>query len=176
MRRSVSGAVVVSFGLIGLFLAATASGQSIASTGVRVSGMASYDQLAASLMARYQIPGGAIAVVRDGKLVFARGYGYANKATGELVQPDSAFRVASLTKPITSSAILLLVQRGKLSLDQRVFDILHVSPLSGATTDPRLATITIRELLQHAGGWNRDTTFDPMFKTVVIAGAAGMAP
>jgi CubicO group peptidase (beta-lactamase class C family) len=135
--------------------------------------MVSYDQLASKLLTKYQIPGGAIAVARNGKLVFARGYGYANTATGELVQPDSRFRIASLSKPITSAAVLLLMQWGKLTLDQRVFDILSYEPLPGESVDPRLATITIRHLLEHSGGWNRDTTFDPMFRPVTIAAATG---
>src|SRR5689334_20713460 len=105
------------------FAAVTLSGQT-PSTGTVVPGMASYDELADKLFTKYQIAGGAFAVARNGRLVFARGYGYANKETGELVQPDSQFRIASLSKPITSAAIHLLVQRGKLSLDQRVFDIL----------------------------------------------------
>lgn len=144
---------------MGTIFAALLFAVAIPSTGTPVPGMASYDQFVTSFMTRYRIPGGAIAVVRNGKLVFARGYGYANTATGELVQPDSAFRIASLTKPITSAAILLLVQRGKLSLDERVFD-----------------TITVRQLLEHSGGWNRDTTFDPMFMPVEIAQATGTKP
>jgi N-acyl-D-amino-acid deacylase len=135
--------------------------------------MVAYDQLASTLLTKYQIAGGALAVARNGKLVFARGYGYADKATGELVQPDSRFRLASLSKPITSAAALLLLQQGKLSLDQRVFDILSYEPLPGESVDPRLATITIRHLLEHSGGWNRDTTFDPMFLPVPIAAATG---
>lgn len=135
--------------------------------------MVSYDQLASTLLTKYQIAGGAIAVARNGRLAFARGYGYANKATGDLVQPGSRFRIASLSKPITSAAVLLLVQQGKLSLDQRVFDLLSYQPLPGESVDPRLATITIRNLLEHSGGWNRDTTFDPMFLPVAIAAATG---
>jgi CubicO group peptidase (beta-lactamase class C family) len=155
------------------FLAAVTASAEIPSTGTMIPGMASYDQLASTLLTKYQVPGGAFAVARNGRLVFARGYGYANKATGELVQPDSRFRIASLSKPITSAAILLLAQRGKLSLDQRVFDILSYEPLPGESVDPRLATITIRNLLEHSGGWNRDTTFDPMFLPVAIAAATG---
>ena len=155
------------------FLAAVTAFADAPSTGTVVPGMVSYDQLASKLLTKYQIPGGAIAVTRNGKLVFARGYGYANKATGELVQPDSQFRIASLSKPITSAAILLLMQRGNLTLDQRVFDILSYEPLPGESVDPRLATITIRHLLEHSGGWNRDTTFDPMFLPVTIAAATG---
>ena len=155
------------------FLAAVTAYADTLSTGTVIPGMVSYDQLASTLLTKYQIPGGALAVARNGKLVFARGYGYANKATGELVQPDSRFRIASLSKPISSAAVLLLVQRGQLSLDQRVFDILSYEPLPGESVDPRLATITIRHLLEHSGGWNRDTTFDPMFMPVAIAAATG---
>ena len=155
------------------FLVAVTASAATPSTGTVVPGMVSYDQLASTLLTTYQMPGGAIAVARNGKLVFARGYGYANKATGELVQPDSQFRIASLSKPITSAAVLLLIQRGKLTLDQRVFDILSYEPLPGESPDPRLATITIRNLLEHSGGWNRDTTFDPMFLPVTIAAATG---
>ena len=155
------------------FLAAVTAFAEPPSTGTVIPGMVSYDQLASTLLTKYGISGGAIAVAFNGRLVFARGYGYANKATGDLVQPDSRFRLASLSKPITSAAILLLLQRGKLSLDQRVFDILSYEPLPGESADPRLATITIRNLLEHSGGWNRDTTFDPMFLPVAIAAATG---
>src|ERR1041385_5957375 len=155
------------------FLAAITAYAETPSTGKAIAGMVSYDQLASTLLTKYHIAGGALAVTRNGKLVFARGYGYANKANGDLVQPDSRFRLASLSKPITSAAVLLLVQRGKLSLDQRVFDILSYEPLPGESVDPRLATITIRHLLEHSGGWNRDTTFDPMFLPVPIAAATG---
>jgi N-acyl-D-amino-acid deacylase len=157
-----------------LCLAAVTVSAETPSTGTVIPGMVSYDQLASTLLTKYQIPGGAIAVARNGRLVFARGYGIANKATGEPVQPDSGFRIASLSKPITSAAILLLVERGKLTLDQRVFDILSYEPLPGQTVDPRLKTITIRNLLEHSGGWNRETTFDPMYgMSLQIAVATG---
>lgn len=155
------------------FLVAVTTSADTPSTGTVIPGMVSYDQLASTLLTKYKMAGGALAVARNGKLVFARGYGYADKATGDLVQPDSRFRLASLAKPITSAAVLLLVQQGKLSLDQRVFDILSYEPLPGESVDPRLATITIRHLLEHSGGWNRDTTFDPMFLPVSIAAATG---
>lgn len=165
------------FAVLILLVASSLAGQAIPSTGTPVPGMASYDQFVTELMAKYQIPGGAVAVARNGKLVFARGYGFANRTTGELVQPDSAFRIASLSKAITSAAILLLMQRGQLDLDRRLFDILaHEQPLPGATVDSRLYNITVRELLQHSGGWNSDTTFDPMFMPLTIASAAGTPP
>ena len=160
-----------------LFLAAAPAIAQIPSTGDDPPGMAPFDQLAKSLMRKYHLPGGAIAVMKDGKLVFARGYGIANRQTREPVQPDSLFRIASLTKPITSAAILKLVEQGKLRLDDRVFNLLaDIRPLPNAQVDPRTANITVRELLQHSGGWNRDTSFDPMFMSVQIAQANGTKP
>ena len=120
-----------------------------------------YDDLANSLMSRYHIPSGAIAVVHDGRLIFARGYGRAGAAT--------LFDIASLTKPITSAAILKLHEEGKLKLDARVFDdvLTDLHPLPGMSiVDPRIHEITIRNLLQHTGGWDRDKTFDPMFMDI----------
>ncbi|HEV2721629.1 MAG TPA: serine hydrolase domain-containing protein [Thermoanaerobaculia bacterium] len=160
-----------------LLLVAVSALAQIPSTGDDPPGMAAFDQLAKSLMQKYHIPGGAIAVVKDGKLIFARGYGYANREKRELVQPDSAFRIASVTKPLTSAAILKLVEQGKLHLDDKVFAILpDIQPLPNAHVDPRTANITVRELLQHSGGWNRDTSFDPMFMPVQIAQANGVPP
>jgi N-acyl-D-amino-acid deacylase len=146
------------------------------STGQAVPGMESYDQLIPALMAKWQIPGGAVAVARNGRLVFARGYGYADREANQLAQPDSLFRIASTSKPITAAAIYKLVEDGKLDLDAKVFSLLKVTPLPGASVDSRLADITVRQLLLHSGGWNRDTTFDPMFISRQAAQAAGVPP
>ena len=57
-----------------------------------------------------------------------------------------------------------LVERGKLKLDDRVLPFLHLEPHlePGTRMDPRWHDITVRQCLQHTGGWNRDKTFDPM--------------
>ncbi|HEY3148936.1 MAG TPA: serine hydrolase domain-containing protein, partial [Dongiaceae bacterium] len=66
----------------------------------------------------------------------------------------------------------------KLNLDTRAFDIVKLKPVldGDKKPDPRLATITLRQLLQHTGGWDRDKSFDPMFRPRVIARAAGEPP
>ncbi len=121
------------------------------------------DSVVATMMSRHGIPGAALAVAKDGKLVCARGYGWANLATGEQVQPDTAFGVASLSKTITALAILKLVDQGKLSLDDRAFEILdHIKPLPGAKVDRRLYKITVRQLLNHSGGWDHQKSGDPV--------------
>src|SRR5687767_10019405 len=139
--------------------------------------MGSYDQIIPDLMRKYAIPGGAVAVLRDGKLIYARGFGYADVENGKQVQPDALFRIASVSKPITSAAIMTLVEEGKLELDDRVAPfIAHLAPAPGATVDPRWEQITIRQLLNHTGGWDRTKPnggFDPMDRPAIAAAAVG---
>ena len=73
------------------------------------------------------------------------------KEKNEHVQPGSLFRIASISKPLTAVAIMQLVEKGKLKLEDKVFSILpHKAHLAtGTKMDPRLAEITIQQLLQH---------------------------
>jgi CubicO group peptidase (beta-lactamase class C family) len=145
----------------------------VAVTGIDAPAMASFDHYITALMHKYQIPGGAVAVAKDGKLVLAHGYGMADVEAHQAVAPDSLFRVASISKPFTAVAVLKLVEQGKLHLDDKPFAMLHFEPPPGKTSDPRLRTITIRELLQHSGGWDRNKSFDPMFIPIKAAQAVG---
>ena len=96
--------------------------------------------------------------------MLARGYGLANVKDGSPVQADSLFRIASISKPITAVATLRLMESGQLDLDERVFEILdEYQGTEGTEPDAKLGEITVRHLLQHSGGWNRDRSFDPMF-------------
>jgi N-acyl-D-amino-acid deacylase len=144
-------------------------------TGAQVAGMESYEQSVRNLMKKYNVPGGAIAIVRDGKLFYARGFGYSDLENKIPVQPDALFRIASVSKPITSAAIMKLVEEGRLSLDDRVAPIIaDLTPAPGATVDPRWEQITIRHLLNHTGGWDRDKPnggFDPIDRPLIAAAA-----
>lgn len=148
---------------------------STAQTGVAVPALAPFDQLMQTILARYKVPGGSIALTNNGRLVFARGYGYADQNQQTPVQPDSRFRLASLSKLITAVTILHLVEQGLLTLDQPAFALLPaLQPPAGATADPRLGSITIRHLLNHSGGWDdspQGSNFDPMFNSLLIASA-----
>ena len=124
-------------------------------------------------MQKWSIPGGAVAVVKDGRLVLAHGYGQADRDAGELVQPDSLFRIASVTKPITAAAILLLAEGGQLDLDAKVLDILKLPVATENSVDPRWEQITIRQLLSHTAGFDRSGGFDPMFRSYEIAKSTG---
>jgi N-acyl-D-amino-acid deacylase len=109
-------------------------------------------------------PGGALAVVKDRRLVYAQGYGWADREQKIAATPQSLFRLASVSKPITAVAVLTLVEQQKVSLDQYVFELLaldaHVP--KGARLDERWRRITVRQLLQHSGGWSQHSG-EPMF-------------
>jgi CubicO group peptidase (beta-lactamase class C family) len=105
------------------------------------------------------VPGISIALAKDGKLMFAKTYGYANKETGEKVAPRHLFRIASVTKPFTAAAIMKLEQENKLELTDTIFG---PGNLLGTTYGDKvyptnLKKITVDNLLQHtSGGWDQD--------------------
>jgi N-acyl-D-amino-acid deacylase len=138
---------------------------------------ASYDRLMHDFIKEHRVPGASIAVTDRGRVVFARGYGYADVAEKKSVQPTSLFRVASISKPITSVAILQLIEQNKLNLDDKVIEVLdHEVDIkaAGDKFDPRLRDITIRHLLEHRGGWDRGQSFDAMFQSVRFAKQVGV--
>lgn len=144
------------------------------SAGAKVAGMESFDRMMSEFLREHCVPGAAVAVTDRGRIALARGYGYADLASGEPATPQSLFRIASISKPITAVAILQLVERGKLSLDDRIVEVLDMDAdiqQAGQEFDPRWREITIRYLLQHRGGWDRDQSFDAMFQSVKFAQA-----
>lgn len=150
----------------------------VPSTGDSDPRLAAFDTMMKSFVEEHKIPGAALAVTRNGKLVYSRGFGYADVENKVVVEPNALFRIASISKPITAVAILQLVEQGKLHLDRRVVELLDIQPHveEGKTPDPRLKDITIRHLLQHTSGWDRDKSFDPMFRPIVIARALKVPP
>ena len=103
------------------------------------------------------LKGLAVAIVKDEKLIFAKGYGYADVEAKISASPEQLFRIASVSKLITSIAIMKLVENGKIRLDSKVFGkygILKDEKL-GKIKDNRLENITVRNLLNHSGGWTQ---------------------
>ena len=131
--------------------------------------LASFDRLMIDFVRDHQAPGAALAVTRHGKLVYARGFGIADRERREPVKPQALFRIASISKPFTSAAVMQLVEKGRLRLEDHPFELLGLSPPAGQQMDPRLRQITILQLLQHTGGFDRDKSFDPMFRPIIIA-------
>jgi N-acyl-D-amino-acid deacylase len=161
--------------LAGLYGAQAAGAAEVAVSGDAGPGLASFDRLMTAFVALHEVPGAALAVTRGGRLVYARGFGLADVTAATPVQPRSLFRIASASKPITAVAVLRLVERGKLRLEDRALDLLNVKPhldwWKKAVFDARLRDVTVLQLLHHTGGWDRDRSGDPMTRPVEIARA-----
>jgi CubicO group peptidase (beta-lactamase class C family) len=137
-------------------------------TGAAGPGLERFDARIQSILERSGIPGASLAMARGGRLVLARGYGLADVAAGERVQPQTRFMLASVSKAITAVTVLKLVQEGRLSLDATVLPFL---PAGEPPVDPRWQMITVEMLLRHEGGWNRRTSGDPLTWNVRVARA-----
>ena len=123
-----------------------------------------------SLMKNWSIKGASVAIAKDGKLVYAKGFGVTDTISNEPVQPYNRFRIASISKLVTAVAIMKLCENGKLSLSDKVFGpdaILNDSIYLNAK-DKRAYSITVAHLLTHEGGWTQ-VYGDQMFMPVVIA-------
>jgi len=108
------------------------------------------------------IPGIGLAVAYMGRLVIARGYGYADILAQQPVHPTTPFLLASVSKVFTAQSVLKLVDGGALSLEAPAFSFMpDLEPPPGMTEDPRLSQITVRMLLNHTGGWDRTVSGDP---------------
>ena len=102
------------------------------------------------LMASLHIPGVSIAVIHEGKIEWAKGYGVV-RVGGAPVTPETLFQAASISKPVTAMAVMHLVQTGKLNLDTDVNQYLKSwkVPANGFTEKTK---VTLRELLSHTAG------------------------
>jgi CubicO group peptidase (beta-lactamase class C family) len=123
-----------------------------------------------SFMRRWEIAGASVAIARDGKMVFAKGFGYADKASGTETEPYNKFRIASISKLITAVAIMKLQEEGKLSVYDKVFgpDGILNDPFYNDPKDKRVYNITVAHLLSHEGGWSAQWG-DQMFIPLVVA-------
>jgi CubicO group peptidase (beta-lactamase class C family) len=111
---------------------------------------------------KHSIPGMSIAVVKDGRLVFAKGYGYADTGAQEKVNPAHLFRIASVSKPMTSIAIMKLIEEGNhnITLGSKVFGDGAILGKQFGTKpySDRLKKITIEHLLTHTSGLEGNDT------------------
>lgn len=130
-----------------------------------------FDREVETFMKERSVPGGALAVSRGGKLVYAKGYGLADRLKKAPVTNETLFRIASISKPVTGVAVMKLIVDGKLKLEDRVLPF--IEPLSEGgfpkQMDARWKDVTVAHLLHHTGGWDRDAAFDPMFRSTKIA-------
>jgi CubicO group peptidase (beta-lactamase class C family) len=115
---------------------------------------------------KYGVPGLALAIAHEGRLVYDEAFGFAERERAEALTTRHRFRIASVSKPITSCAILDLVETGRLKLDDRVFGGGAVLGTRFGHTPYRryVEDVTIGHLLtQTGGGWRNDAS-DPMFR------------
>ncbi len=96
-------------------------------------------------MAGGKVPGMSVAVAIDGKVVWSEGFGLADVENGVRVTPSTKLRIGSVSKPITTAAVALLVQSGKLDLDARVQEYVPSFPVKAHPVTPR-------QLAGHLGG------------------------
>jgi CubicO group peptidase (beta-lactamase class C family) len=165
--------------MILLLAAGTAEAQrQWTATGQAVPELAAIDQMIRNRMVQFDIRAATVAVAKDGRLVYARGYTW-DDASAEPVQPTSLFRTLSVNKAITSIAIHQLIEDGLLSYQTPVASTLGLEPIGPWSPDPWLRRVTVDHLLTHTGGWDRRDGFriDPMvFQDELIAGWLGVAP
>ncbi len=131
--------------------------------------LAPLNDLMRDILKSNNIPGGTLAVAHNGTPIFERGFGYSDIDSKTAMPAHANMRIASLSKPITAVAVLILVQEGKLQLDDKLVPFLKSHPVHRFNTDKlsevdaRWANITIRHVLWHSGGWDRGKSRDTMF-------------
>lgn len=139
--------------------------------------LAAFERTISTFLRRWEIAGASVAVARDGKLVYAKGFGLADKESGLPVEPYSRFRIASISKLITAVAIMKLQEEGKLSVNDRVFGVDGIlnDSIFSHPRDKRVFSITIAHLLSHEGGWTTRWG-DHMFMPMIVASEMGVSP
>lgn len=113
-------------------------------------------------MAKWWIKGASLAITRNDSLVYAKGYGWADEEKEEQMEPGHIMRMASVSKLMTAVGIMVLQDRGMLTIKDTVFGlsgILSDSLYSAHIKDKKYYRITVEHLLRHQGGFYRDPVF-----------------
>ena len=123
------------------------------------------ERVATAFMKDHSVPGLSLAVARHGELAYEEAFGFADRDRREKLTPSNLFRIASVSKPFTAVGMFLLIEQGKLELDNFVFG--PGGLLRGDFGEPPykqyVGQIRLQHLLTHTcGGWQNDGS-DPMF-------------
>ncbi len=121
-------------------------------------------------MKQYSVPGSVLAIVKDGRILAAKGYGYADVEMKTAPDPDgTAFRIASVSKILTVNAVMQLVEQGKLDLDADINQYLKGFKVPDAFGKP----ITLRDILTHTSGFDEPAdygfAFNDLNKSIPLA-------
>lgn len=103
------------------------------------------DEIVRAQLAERHIPGAAVAVIKNGKVIKMKGYGLASVEFNVPATPETVFEIGSVSKQITAAAVMLLVEDGKINLDEKISTYLPNTP--EAWKD-----VTVRHLLTHTSG------------------------
>src|SRR4051812_19982516 len=125
-------------------------------------------------MTTYNVPALSIAITKGEKLVYVKAYGLADKEKNQKADSSDLYRLASLSKQLTSVAIMKLLEQGKISLDATVFGTGGLLGTKYGTTPygPHITEITVSQLLHHtSGGWGNSNN-DPMFSNPSLTAEA----
>lgn len=142
----------------------------------RPASLSELDGIVNGALQQYYIPGASLAVAHNGKLVYAKGFGVANLRTQEPVTPSTLFNLASCTKAVSMFGVLRLVDQGRLQLDTPFYTVIgRPNLVRGMQADPRVAQITVRQLLHHSGGWNDDSGFEKASREIQALAPQGLA-
>jgi CubicO group peptidase (beta-lactamase class C family) len=139
--------------------------------------MGDFDSTFEAFMKKFEIVGASVAIAKEGRLVFSKGFGMADKEIDEPATPKSLFRIASVSKLITAVAIMKLIEDEKLSIDQKVFGsdgILDSSPYRNYK-DTLYEEITVQHLLNHTAGWNSKKS-DPVLNSLYVSRIMDVEP
>ncbi|CAN5402918.1 serine hydrolase domain-containing protein [soil metagenome] len=135
------------------------------------------DKFYNDLVAKKQIPGAVVFIARNGKVVYHKAFGYSDVEKQTALKKDDIFRIASQTKAVTSLAVMMLFEEGKLLLDEPISKYIpeFKSPKviasfnakdSTYTTTPAKSEITIRHLLSHTSGIDYAGIGSPDFRAI----------
>jgi len=135
---------------------------------------AKFDKAVNQFIRKWDIRGASLAIMKDGNLIYSKGYGYADVKNQVPMEVRHIMRIASLSKLITAVGVMKLYEDGKLKLTDRVFGpggILSDSTFAGYT-DKKINEITVDNLLRHQAGFSVRAG-DPMFLPLDVAKAMG---
>src|SRR4051794_28332501 len=145
--------------------------------------LARIDRLLQQYTDEGRIPGAVAMVLRDGKPVYERAFGWSDKEAGRRMTTDTIFRIASQTKAITTTAVLMLVEEGKIGINEPVSHFIPtfkettvaVKDASGVKMVPAKRPITIHDLMTHTAGisYGREAEVADLYEPKALGPAAG---
>ncbi len=129
-------------------------------------GIAKVDDMVYRYMSQNSVPGATLAVSRNGKLVYAKAYGFADRESGERMTVNTRSRISSISKTVTAIAIMKLMEEGKLNLDDKIFGTgaLLGNDFGTQPYKTHITSLTVKHCLSHhVGGWGNASN-DPTMR------------